>query len=605
MFYLGDLSLLLVLIFVIGFFYLNSKINRLKHLLGEGKTAPEKAPEGLPEKLPGLAQEKISQASVEKKNVEQRLGHILGVVGIMALILGVSFFLKYAFDNNLIGVTGRVILGFIGGIGLVILGQFLRKKYLIFADLIMGGGIGVLYLTIFGAFQYYHLIGQTTAFSLMAVVTLLSLVLSVIDGTINLAALGVVGGFLTPFLVSTGQNNLIGLFGYIGLLDLGILGVALFRRWTKLNYLGFLGTIVTYVLWFQTFYTQEQFTPTFLVISIFFSIFLIATVAHHLVRREKTIMPDLILIVANAAAYFGAAYILLDPKHGAWEAFLAVLLAVVYFILSVVAIKTDAEDRLLNFFLMGVAVAFLTIAIPLQLTGVYIAFAWLAEALILALINFVLKNEGLLIFSIVVYLVGLTRLIFDGFVQYNRLPEFLVFNQRFFVIVVGVAVTYLIATLCRSEVARKVFVFLIIVANALTLGGLLTETSTHYNKKSDALYKEYYKDVEAKQAYYGQRGDVGEKDFYDKQSAIRYAERTAYSIILALYAITLLTVGFIWRSSFVRLGGVLLFFATAVMIFLTVWDLGALYRIVTSIIYAVIALLGSFAYAKYRNKLTN
>jgi len=124
--------------------------------------------------LPGAVPARGVRA--EKKNVESYIGRwFLGIVGIVAVILGTSFFLKYAFENNLIGEVGRVALGVAGGLLFVIAGEVMRSRYKNYSYILSGGGLGLFYLSIYGAFHYYDLIGQTTAFGFMLALLLSAL----------------------------------------------------------------------------------------------------------------------------------------------------------------------------------------------------------------------------------------------------------------------------------------------------------------------------------------------------------------------------------------------------------------------------------------------
>ncbi|NDA64703.1 MAG: DUF2339 domain-containing protein, partial [Chitinophagia bacterium] len=124
-------------------------------------------------------------------NTEERWGKILGIAGVVAVILGVSFFLRYAFVNNLIGVTGRIIIGIIAGIAFMSVGQFIREKYRSYSNILMGCGIGLLYLTTFASFAFYNLVSSPVAYGLLVGISALSVVLSIIDSAIVLAIIGV------------------------------------------------------------------------------------------------------------------------------------------------------------------------------------------------------------------------------------------------------------------------------------------------------------------------------------------------------------------------------------------------------------------------------
>ena len=187
-------------------------------------------------------------------------------IGIIAVTFGVAFFLKYAFDKQWIGPAGRVSLAALVGIGLLYLGERLRRRGLrSYAYVISGGGVLILYLSIFAAYNFYHLIGQPTAFVLMAAVTTTAVLLSVRLNALPVAFLGLVGGFLTPLLLSTGVDNQVGLFTYIALLDAGVLAVAYFKRWRSLDFASFAGTVAMTLGWaIQVLRTRQGLDHTLL-----------------------------------------------------------------------------------------------------------------------------------------------------------------------------------------------------------------------------------------------------------------------------------------------------------------------------------------------------
>src|SRR3990167_3960511 len=117
-------------------------------------------------------------------------------IGVLALLLGVSFFLKYAFDNNWVGPAGRVMIGVVVGCLVLGLGEFFRKRYAIYGQILSGGGIAILYLSTYAAYGFYHLVGMPVAFLFMTVVTLVAGVISVVTNQVPLIAIGIAGGFL-------------------------------------------------------------------------------------------------------------------------------------------------------------------------------------------------------------------------------------------------------------------------------------------------------------------------------------------------------------------------------------------------------------------------
>ncbi len=183
-------------------------------------------------------------------------GKLLNRVGALALIIGVAFFLQYAFERNWISETVRVLIGAATGIGLL-LGAYRtwKKGFHIFAQGLVGAGIAILYLSIYASFNYYHLVSQPVAFVLMSLITAGTFLLALRYNSIAVSILGWFGGFLTPIILSTGSANEIGLFTYVALLDVGILAVLLMNeRWFLLEPLSLLGTYILYFAWYIKYY---------------------------------------------------------------------------------------------------------------------------------------------------------------------------------------------------------------------------------------------------------------------------------------------------------------------------------------------------------------
>src|SRR5438874_343938 len=93
----------------------------------------------------------------------------------------------------------------------------------------------------------------------MTLITAAAFLLAVRLNAMVVAVLGIAGGFLTPVLLSTGEDYPLGLFGYIALLDVGLLAVAQRRRWNALPILGAAGTALMQLAWITTFFVPEKY----------------------------------------------------------------------------------------------------------------------------------------------------------------------------------------------------------------------------------------------------------------------------------------------------------------------------------------------------------
>ena len=107
-------------------------------------------------------------------DLESRIGgRGLLYTGVVVILLGASFFLKYAFDNEWIGETGRVVLGALSGLALVAAGvRFASGGLTVFGQALIGLGFAILYLVVYAALSFYQLIAVPTAFGAMVLITL-------------------------------------------------------------------------------------------------------------------------------------------------------------------------------------------------------------------------------------------------------------------------------------------------------------------------------------------------------------------------------------------------------------------------------------------------
>jgi uncharacterized membrane protein len=196
-------------------------------------------------------------------NWEQFMGaKLFAWIGGLALFLGVAFFVKYSFEHNLISPERRVAIGFVVGANLVIGGLLLkRRENAVTAQTLCATGILVLYAVTFACRAYYHFafFGLIPTFLLMTLITAIAFLLAVRLNAMVVAVLGIAGGFLTPVLLSTGEDYPLGFFGYIALLDVGLLAIAQRQRWNALAILGAVGTALMQFAWITTFFVPEKY----------------------------------------------------------------------------------------------------------------------------------------------------------------------------------------------------------------------------------------------------------------------------------------------------------------------------------------------------------
>jgi uncharacterized membrane protein len=255
-------------------------------------------------------------------------GRLMLWVGTIVLVLGVAFFLKYAFDNDWITESMRVGLGLIAGLGVAFAGdRFARRGYRVYGQVVAGGGMAALYLSIYAAFNYYQLVGQTPAFLGLIVVTAGTAWLADRQKALGLAMMAVGGGFVTPFLVGSGQDAQITLFSYDVLLVCGTLFLARRHDWPVLNALSFVLTWFTIAAWASEFYADAKWRRTEAFLTLFCVQFLAILRAHLRHRRRDAVA----IVLGLGPLLYHACSIVILQGHGValWVYFIAVTVVAV------------------------------------------------------------------------------------------------------------------------------------------------------------------------------------------------------------------------------------------------------------------------------------
>ncbi|HET6373765.1 MAG TPA: DUF2339 domain-containing protein [Candidatus Polarisedimenticolia bacterium] len=327
---------------------------------------------------------------VGKTDLEYRIGvRWFNVAGIVTLLFGVAFFLKYAYDNAWIGPKGRVAIGIAAGLLSIILGERTRRRgHRVVSEGLAGGGIAALYLSFFFSFRLYQLIEIAPAFVLMAAVTACGVALALLQNSLAVAILAFTGAYLTPILLSTGQDAAEFLFGYLAVIALGALGATYFKKWRALDILAFAGTCLLYSGWHARFYRTERLGVAITGLAIFYFIFLLIPYGYNLARRATARTGDHVLALANAVYTFGYLYRMINPVSPKALGFIAVALSACYLALGSAARRRVPEDRKLAISILGLAIAFLALAVPLEFGLHGITLAWAVQGLVILWLGF-------------------------------------------------------------------------------------------------------------------------------------------------------------------------------------------------------------------------
>jgi uncharacterized membrane protein len=324
--------------------------------------------------------------SDSRDSLESQLGsRVFSWIAIALLLIGTAYFLKLAVDRGWIvpSPSGRVIAGLVAGAALVLWSErFRRKGFAAFSYSLKAVGSGVLYLTMWAAFQRFHLISAAVALALMLLVTAWNAYMAWVQDSELLAAYALAGGFATPLLLSTGGNHEDFLFLYLLAIDLAMVVLVRLRAWPRLLAGAFPLTVAFFIGWYAEFYQANELTTTATYIALFGATFASVPLRRQLeasAGQFGKLVEDILLPLANAAfvalAYYSA---LQDSGHHEWLPWLMIVLAAAY--LGLMRAPQTAVAAAIH---LSLAVVFLTIAIPLKASGHWITVSWLVEGLAL------------------------------------------------------------------------------------------------------------------------------------------------------------------------------------------------------------------------------
>ncbi|MFT3824932.1 MAG: DUF2339 domain-containing protein [Chitinophagaceae bacterium] len=379
-----------------------NELEQLKALVAAGETSvPQKsapvviehkevitAPPRTPEKTaPATVTPKPSvQKSKDKGDLEAFVGgNIASKAGILVTIIGIFIGSKYAIEHNLVSPVIRIICGYACGLALTGIAIRLKKKYEAYSAVLMGGGLSVLYFVTYIAYSFYGLWPQYIAFVLMLLCTAATVYAALVYNRVIIAHLAQITAYALPFLLSDNSGKYAVFFSYITIINAGIMVLAFRKNWKTLFNAAFVITWLIFTTWYVMSYEEHlHFTLAFTFLSIFFLIFYITFLAYKLVKKEKYTIESVILLLSNAFVFYALGYGLLEDHKGGenFTGLFTVINALIHLTVSIVIKRAQLIDKALYYLVLGLALVFITIAIPVQFDGNWVTLLWAGEALL-------------------------------------------------------------------------------------------------------------------------------------------------------------------------------------------------------------------------------
>ncbi|OHB55039.1 MAG: hypothetical protein A2Y07_01390 [Planctomycetes bacterium GWF2_50_10] len=410
----------------------------------------ERPKENIPITPPPTTPMETAGPAKEKLSFEVMVGtKWMAIAGAIAMIIGVIAGLKYMYDNAMIGAMGRTIIVACWGLAAIVVGQITRVRgYDIAAKALTALGFALLYSADFAAFGLYELIGAEAALGLAILITAGGVLYAVSLNEVVMAFLAMLGGYLSPVLLSTGENRPNALFGYITILSVGVMLAAVWRKWRSVNILAFVGTAVLYGAWFWKYYSDGQIATAITWLGVFFVIFLTIPIMHELWRGAKARREDVLGILANAIFTFGFLTTMLWDEHRRYLALAAVVLGAAHFAMMGLVHRRSAADTTLKILLGLIGLAFITVAMGLYLKFDALTMAYFAEAFVLTAVAARYRSLATRISSIAVAVLAVVMLL-KNLPMHDEAFGF-IFNAEFGIWVFGAAAFYACSLIYRS-----------------------------------------------------------------------------------------------------------------------------------------------------------
>ena len=366
---------------------------------------------------PAKKQAPATTPNVRKDQLENLIGsNIINKIGILVTVVGVFIGAKYAIEKELISATTRIVLGYGVAAVLCLLAYRLKAKYIDYSAVLMSGSISIMYFITYIARSFYHLFPQPVAFGLMLFTTAFVVSMSIWYNRKVIALLGQVGAYAIPFLLSTGNENLPLLYGYLSIINIGLLFLSFKRDWKLIYQVAFgFSWFIFLVSFVNALNLAVGFSANLIFLFINFIIFYTAFLANKIIKKELYALTEIAILLINAVAFFLLGYYLINNAFDNEDYLTLFTLAnaLVHVVIGGWIKRLKLADVTVTLFILGLGLTFLTLSIPIHFEGNTITVLWAIEAVFLCYTGLTKKREAYQILSIALLLLTLGSLLID------------------------------------------------------------------------------------------------------------------------------------------------------------------------------------------------
>ncbi len=399
---------------------------------------------------------KTKQANlIETKKQQVSFEEAVGVkwfawIGILSLVIGISFFIKYAIDMNWVNHLTRIVMGATFGVALIIFGEVISKKekYLKWAQTLVGGGFAITYFVIYAAYHFLEYrtatgISQTVDIILLSVVVVFAILFALKENSQIIAAESFFLGYITSLLSNNVQ--LITII-YFLLLTIGLATIVSYKKWSVIGLGGVLASYGLYLLW--SINNSYSFAYSSLILLSLFSTFTIQS--FFLMKKKVVLGQNIVIALTNSILFFVLYYFQIYKYYPDFAGLFALSFSIFYLI-GYYVFQHLKEGKFATTYLY-LALLYATLAIPIQFNKELITIIWALEALVLTAIFLKLRINTLKIASYAVGAIAIFKtFLYDTFFLDKLDLTNLINSTRLFSFAVTVICFYLIYILLKKN----------------------------------------------------------------------------------------------------------------------------------------------------------
>jgi uncharacterized membrane protein len=556
-----------------------------EHVRPAAPVRPERPGEAPPPRLP-RRRPTLPPSPLAGIDLEAWIGKRgLGWLAVILLIFAAAFFIKQAFDSNLIGNLGRVALGVLAGAGLCVAGYLCHvRRYRVFSQMLTSAGIVLLYLTTFASFGYYALMPQQHAGLFFVLIVAQTVALAWLYDAPPIAIMAVIGGLLTPVLLHTGRDQYPALFTYLTVLNLGAVALVVLRRhWYAVGTVAVAGTQLLFWVWYAENYHPEKLRAALLFQGVLFALYLAPSFLHAALRRAASV-EDLLRLLVNATVFTVAGYVLLDPRYHVWMGTFVVGVATVYAALGLLLSARNPADRRHLLVVVAATLGLVAMVFPIQARAAWIGLGWAVEGALLWWFGLRVRNIPLRAFGAILLALAVGDTLFEAFHTGHggpfTVPLFNKYGLPATLIALCVLFCAAVSRLVRPRTALdEVGLWVAGVGGVLLLWFIVSFES----------YDWFMQQID-RRAWRAQPEDIARLESY---------ARLSLSVVWALYAAIILTVGFLRQNRPLRWTSLGIFGVTLLkVVFVDMAGLAGYYRIAAFFALSVMMALGAWIYQR-------